>query len=235
MGGIPTNEFCEVQNETQAVVPGLFACGEVAAASLHGLNRLGTNSLLELITLGRVAGERVVAYLKDAKDPAGIPSEAGDIIFNQFSTYLTSGGKENHAQIRDTLRSRMMEKVGIFRTEASLLEAIETLKELRERAQRVQVHTTSLATNQELWQIWELNNLIAVSMVIAYGALERKESRGAHFREDYPERSDEFNYHTLACMPEFGKVIFSKRPIDMSIFEEKGERSELFDYIERKY
>ena len=99
----------------------------------------------------------------------------------------------------------------------------------------IKIGITSLQTNQDLWQIWELNNLITVSMVIAQGALARKESRGAHFREDYPERRNEFNYHTLVWMPEFDKVTLGKRPIDISIFESKGERYELFDYIERKY
>ena len=235
MGGIPTNEFGEVQSDTQTIVPGLFACGEAAAASLHGLNRLGTNSLLELITIGKVTGERVVEYLKDAKDPKTLPSNAGHIIFDQFSTYLNSQGNEKFSQIRDTLRNLMMEKVGIFRTEKFLLEAIESLKALKERAMHIPIGTKSLKTNQDLWQIWELNNLITVSMVIAQGALARKESRGAHFREDYPERSNEFNYHTLISMPEFNKVAFGKRPIDMSLFEAKGEHFELFDYIERKY
>jgi succinate dehydrogenase / fumarate reductase flavoprotein subunit len=235
MGGIPTNEFGEVQRDAQAIVPGLYACGEVAAASLHGLNRLGTNSLLELITMGRVVGEKVIEYLKDAKDPHGPPSDAGHIIFGQFATYLASQGGESFAHIRDTLRNLMMEKVGIFRTEKSLLEAMEKLRELREKAQHMPIGTASLRANQNLWQIWELNNLITVSMVIAQGALARKESRGAHFREDYPERSDEFNYHTLAYMPEFDKLTLGERPIDMSIFEAKGEHCELFDYIERKY
>jgi succinate dehydrogenase / fumarate reductase flavoprotein subunit len=235
MGGIPTNEFGEVQGDNQTIVPGFFACGEVAAASLHGLNRLGTNSILELITLGRVTGERVVEYLKDAKKPKGLPSDAGHIVFDQFSKYLNAHGKEEYGQIRDTLRNLMMEKVGIFRTERSLLEAIESLKELKEMAMHIPIGTTSLRANQDLWQIWELNNMITVSMVIAQGASARKESRGAHFREDYPKRSDEFDYHTLISMPEFNKVTFGKRHIDMSIFEAKGERFELFDYIEREY
>ncbi len=235
MGGIPTNEFGEVQKDAQAIVPGLFACGEAAAASLHGLNRLGTNSLLELITMGRVIGDKVVEHLKDAPEPEGPPSDAGHIVFDQFSTYLASQGTESFAKIRDTLQNLMMEKVGIFRTEKHLLKAIEKLKELREKAKHIPIGTTSLKANQNLWQIWELNNLITVSMVIAHGALARKESRGAHFREDYPERSAEFDYHTFVYMPEFDKITFGKRPIDMSIFEAKGEHFELFDYIERKY
>jgi succinate dehydrogenase / fumarate reductase flavoprotein subunit len=235
MGGIPTNEFGEVQRDPHAIVPGLFACGEVAAASLHGLNRLGTNSLLELITMGRVTGNQVIEYLKEGEEPQGLPSDAGHIVFDQFSTYINSQGTESYAQIRDSLRTLMQEKVGIFRAEKSLMEAIEQLKELKEKATRIPAGTASLRANQNLWQVWELNNLITVSMVIAQGALARKESRGGHYREDYPERSDEFNYHTLVYMPEFGEIAFDKRPIDMSMFEAQGDHYELFDYIERKY
>ena len=89
--------------------------------------------------------------------------------------------------------------------------------------------------NQELIHRWELDNLLTVSMVIVQAALERRESRGAHFREDFPERKDEFNYHTLASMSEFGQVSLGKRPIDMSLFEAKGEHYDRFGLIERKY
>ena len=89
--------------------------------------------------------------------------------------------------------------------------------------------------NQELLQFWELDHLLDISMVIVHSALARKESRGAHNREDYPQRSTEFHYHTLAYMPEYGKVTLGKRPIDMSIFETKGEHYEKFGLIERKY
>jgi len=235
MGGIPTNEFGEVQRDPNLIVPGLFACGEVAAASLHGLNRLGTNSMLELITMGSVTGDQVVAYLRDSEEPQGLPPDAGHIVFDQFSTYINSQGTESYAQIRDSLRTLMQEKVGIFRAEKPLIEAIEKLKELKEKATRIPPGTASLHANQDLWQVWELNNLITVSMTIAQGALARQESRGGHYREDYPVRSDEFNYHTLVYMPRFGEIAFDKRPIDMSIFKAQGERYELFDYIERKY
>jgi succinate dehydrogenase / fumarate reductase, flavoprotein subunit len=235
MGGIPTNEFGEVQRDPNTIVPGLFACGEVAAASLHGLNRLGTNSMLELITMGSVTGDQVVAYLKDVQEPQGLPSDAGHIVFDQFSTYLNSQGTESYARIRDSLRTLMQEKVGIFRAEKPLIEAIEKLKELKEKANRIPPGAASMSANQNLWQVWELDNLITVSMAIAQGAMARKESRGGHYREDYPARSDEFNYHTLVYMPRFGEITFDKRSIDMSIFKAQGERYELFDYIERKY
>ena len=129
----------------------------------------------------------------------------------------------------------MMEKVGIFRTENTLTQALETLKELNEEAHKLRAPGTSLAMNQRLMEIWELNHLIGISAIIAKGALLRKESRGAHFREDYPERRDEFNHHSLVTMPEFDNIIIGKRPIDMSIFEAGEKNYEYYDFIERKY
>ncbi|HID30444.1 MAG TPA: FAD-binding protein [Desulfobacterales bacterium] len=235
MGGAPTNEFGEVQKDASEIVPGLYACGEFAAASLHGHNRLGTNSLLELITMGKVVGERMAAYLHDAEDPGDVPEDAGQHVFGQFSRYLESQGGERYAEIRDALRVLMTEKVGVFRNEEGLAEAIEELKELKERASHVGLSNKSLVMNQESLQFWELDHLLDISMVIAESALARKESRGAHCREDYPERSPDFQYHTLAYMTEYGKVTLGRRPVDMSIFEARGEHCEKFGIIERKY
>jgi len=235
MGGAPTNEFGEVQKDAQQIVLGLYACGEFAAASLHGHNRLGTNSLLELITMGKVVGERVSAYLDDAEYPGDLPQDAGHHVFGQFSDYLESQGNERYGRIRDALRVLMTEKVGVFRNEQTLREAIEKLRELKERAGEIELNSKSLVMNQALLQFWELHHLLDVSMVIASGALARRESRGAHYREDYPERSPEFQYHTLAYMTEFGDVTLGRRPIDMSIFEARGEHFEKFGVIERKY
>ncbi len=235
MGGAPTSEFGEVQKDAKEIVHGLYACGEFAAASLHGHNRLGTNSLLELITMGRVVGERVAANLHDAEDPGDVPRDAGQHVFPQFSRYLESCGKERYARIRDELCVLMTKKVGVFRNEKNLAEAIEKLGELKERAGHTKLAGTSVIMNQELLHFWELDHLLNVSMVIAKSALARKESRGAHYREDYPERNPEFQYHTLAYMTEYGKVTLSRRPIDMSIFEAGGEHYERFAIIERKY
>jgi succinate dehydrogenase / fumarate reductase flavoprotein subunit len=235
MGGAPTNEFGEVERRPGEIVPGLYACGEFAAASLHGHNRLGTNSLLELITMGQVVGERVATYVHDAEDAGPVPQDAGQHVFRRFSRYLESGGHERYAEIRKALKGLMTEKVGVFRTGEGLQEAVEELAELKERAGRMALSGRSLVMNQELLQFWELDHLLEVSMVIASGALVRKESRGAHCREDYPKRSPEFHYHTLAYMTEFGKVTLGKRAIDMSIFEARGEHHEKFGIIERKY
>ncbi len=233
MGGIPTSKFGEVQNSSREIVPGLFAIGECASASFHGFNRLATNSLLELITMGKFAGERVLDYLDEVPDET--PTAKGEATLARFSKYFEASGRDNIGQIRQTMRSLMTEKVGVFRNEAGILQAIESLKELRDRAANTALTTKGLAMNQELVQRWELDNLLAVAMIMAQAALKRKESRGAHFREDFPQREDSFNYHTLITMKEFGKFEFEKRPIDMSLFESGDRYSEKFDLIGRNY
>jgi succinate dehydrogenase / fumarate reductase flavoprotein subunit len=233
MGGIPTNEHGEVQNAANRVVPGLFAVGECACASLHGFNRLGTNSLLELLVMGRYAGERVLSLLKEKQVPA--PKGEGEATLALFTSYLEAQGKENAGQIRQEMRELMTRNVGIFRIEEGMQEAIASLIAFKQQVTEVAISTKDMRMNQELLERWELDNLLDNAMTIAQGALMRKESRGAHFREDYPERSDEFQYHTLVSMTEFGKVSFAKRPIDMSIYESKGEHYEQFRIMPRKY
>ena len=233
MGGIPTNEHGEVQDASNRVVPGLFAIGECACASLHGFNRLGTNSLLELLVMGRSTGERVLSYLKEKQVPT--PKGAGEATLDLFANYLEAHGSENVGMIRQEMRKVMTRKVGVFRNEKGMQEAIASLIVLKQRITEAAIFTKDMRMNQELLERWELDNLLDNAMTIAQGALMRKESRGAHFREDYPERSGEFQYHTLVSMTEFGRVSFGKRPIDMSIHESKGEHYEQFRIMPRKY
>jgi succinate dehydrogenase / fumarate reductase flavoprotein subunit len=233
MGGIPTNAVGEVQRDPDTVLFGIYAAGECGCASFHGFNRLGTNSILELITMGRFVGERVLQALSEA--PAGLPADAGDQTFSRFAGYLASGKEENIDLIREEMRRRMTENVGVFRTEEGLNAAIRALADSAERLRGAALRCRNLKMNQELVQRWELDNLLCVSMVIAQGALRRRESRGGHARVDFPQRSDEFNSHTLATMTEFGKIRFASRPVDMSIFGGQGEHHEKFGLIERKY
>jgi len=233
MGGIPTTEFGEVQNAGGEIIPGLYAVGECAAASFHGFNRLGTNSILELITMGRFVGQRVVESMADQL--AELPADAGKKSFDLFSAYLDQTGKENLEKIREESRALMTEQVGVFRTEEGLAEAIENLKALKKRTANSSLACKSLKMNPELILRWELDNLLSISIVTAMCALNRRESRGGHARKDFPERKDAFNYHTLAAMTEFAKVDLSKRAVDMSIFESKCEYYEKFGIIERAY
>ncbi|MEW6332731.1 MAG: FAD-binding protein, partial [Thermodesulfobacteriota bacterium] len=233
MGGVPTNEHGEVLDTANGVVPGLYAVGECACASLHGFNRLGTNSLLELLVMGRSAGERILASLEEKRAPA--PKGAGEAPLALFAGYLEAGGKENVGRIRQEMREVMTGQVGVFRVEKGIREAIAALVAFRERAARAAIATKGLRMNQELLERWELDNLLDNAMTIAQGALMRKESRGAHFREDYPERSDAFQHHTLVSMTAFGAVSFGQRPVDMSIHESGGENYERFGIVPRTY
>jgi succinate dehydrogenase / fumarate reductase flavoprotein subunit len=233
MGGIPTNSFGEVQRSPDTTIFGLYAAGECGCASFHGFNRLGTNSILELITMGRFVGERVITHM--AEGGGRLPADAGDRTFAQFSGYLENKNEENIEQVREEMRRMMTENVGVFRTEEGLNTAIRTLSAFKERVSRAGLRCKGLPMNQELVQRWEIDNLLSVSMVIAQGALRRRESRGGHARIDFPERRDEFNSHTLAYMVDFGDIRFANRPVDMSIFEAKGEQRDKFGMIERKY
>ncbi|MFC1852152.1 FAD-binding protein [candidate division CSSED10-310 bacterium] len=235
MGGIPTNIDGQVQIDENTIIAGLYAVGECATASLHGHNRLGTNSLLELITLGRTTGEHVADYISQVTINGS--SYSGDFTRSTFDKLLAvSNGSESQFKLRRELTELMNRCVGVFRDEKILLEAIEKLKELKERANHVEIKTKNLVLNQELLVTWELHNLIDVSLGIAASALDRKESRGAHFRLDFPERSDDYHYHTLCWMDQDMNCRLGKRKIDMSIYEtEQGALKEKFGIIERKY
>jgi len=233
MGGISTNEYGEIQTESGQTIAGLYAIGECAAASFHGFNRLGSNSILELITMGKFVADRVLEFLN--QESLNVPEVKGEKYLIQFSRYMCADGQGNIGSIKNEMRTIMTEKVGVFRTEQSISATIEFLKELKSRADSTALSCKSMSMNQELSQRWELDNLLAVAMVICQAACHRKESRGAHFRDDYPERKDLFNYHTVASMMEFGEVELSKREVDMSLFTSKCDHYKQFDVIERKY
>ncbi|THB72343.1 MAG: FAD-binding protein [Desulfobulbaceae bacterium] len=233
MGGIPTTMYGEVQDKNQGVIEGLYAVGECAAASFHGFNRLGTNSILELITMGKLVADRVVEVL--AQTPAAASEMTSSHYREKMSGYLEHGGSESLGQIRFELRALMTEQVSVFRTKAGMTSAITRLHELNRRVTQTKISCRDLKMNQELVQRWELDNLLAVALAIAEAALAREESRGAHFRDDFPERKDEYNYHTLVSMDRFGEIELGRREVDMSVFEAGGEHHEQFSIIERKY
>jgi succinate dehydrogenase / fumarate reductase flavoprotein subunit len=183
--------------------------------------------------MGRFVGEGVVESLSDHLPE--LPGDAGEKSFALFSAYLAQTGEDNLEKIREESRTLMTEKVGVFRTQEGLNEAIETLKALKERAQNTALACSSLKMNPELILRWELDNLLSVSFLTAACALNRRESRGGHARKDFPERKDEFNYHTVAGMTEFANVVLGKRSVDMSIFESNCEHYERFGIIERTY
>jgi len=183
--------------------------------------------------MGKFAGEQVLEHLGQAAPD--LPGDVGERSFSLFSRFMEAGGKDNLGKIREEMRNLMTEKVGVFRTETGLNDALDRLRELKERAHKTALSSQSLLMNQDLIQRWELENLLDNAMVITQGAFNRRESRGGHFRDDYPERDDKLTHHTLAYTEGFGNVQFEKRPVDMSLYEAKGEHYEKFGIIERKY
>ena len=195
MGGIATN----VDGETP--LPGLFAAGECACVSVHGANRLGGNSLLETIVLGARAGRKAARWV--GKQREDLNKLAFRVHLKGFESHLDEilerKGKERCFQVRDELKTVMMSRVGIFRKESDLLIGRERVRELKGRIRRVEVKQKGLAFNNELIQHLELEGMLHVAEVIVEGALARTESRGSHFRLDFPNRDDEhWLRHTLA-------------------------------------
>ncbi|GIV65381.1 MAG: succinate dehydrogenase flavoprotein subunit [Bellilinea sp.] len=222
MGGIPTNKYGEVVVDDQGtVLPGLYAAGECACVSVHGANRLGTNSLVDLVVFGKYAGIKAAEYANGADLPR-LPADPDAGVRRQLDNLLNGSGRERAAQIGRELRKVMMDDVGVFRTEEGLKQAVEKVRELRERYKQVRVSDGGKIFNTELLNTWELGCLLDAALVTAVSALERKESRGAHAREDYPRRDDEnWLKHTLAWLNEDGSVRLGYKPVVITQFAPK--------------
>jgi succinate dehydrogenase / fumarate reductase flavoprotein subunit len=221
MGGIPTNKYGEVVvDDRNTVFPGLYAAGECACVSVHGANRLGTNSLLDLIVFGKHAGLKAAEYAKQA-DFEKLPAEPEADARSQFEVLKNGSGRENAFDIATEMKKVMFDLVGIYRSEADMKEAIEKVKELKERYRQVKVMDTGKIFNTELLNAWELGNMLEISEVVAACALNRKESRGGHSREDFPNRDDKnWLKHTLACKVN-GKVDISYKPVVITKYPPK--------------
>jgi succinate dehydrogenase / fumarate reductase flavoprotein subunit len=221
MGGIPTNKYGEVIVDSKNTpFPGLYAAGECACVSVHGANRLGTNSLLDLVVFGKHAGLRAAEYAKQV-DYTRMPSEAEAAARAQFDTLRHGSGKENAFTINTELKKVMFEDVGIYRNEKGMREALAKVKELQARFKEVCVRDAGKIFNTELLNAWELGNMLEVSEVVAECALNRKESRGGHSREDYPERDDkDWLKHTLVWK-ENGTVRIDYKPVVITKYQPK--------------
>ncbi|GAA2396065.1 succinate dehydrogenase flavoprotein subunit [Streptomyces glaucosporus] len=198
MGGIPTNVMGEVLADNTTVVPGLYAAGEVACVSVHGANRLGTNSLLDINVFGRRAGIAAAEYAATA-DYVDLPEDPAGFVERQVESLRSSEGTERVTEIRKALQETMDKNVMVFRTEQTLKEAVEEIGALRKRYKNVSVQDKGKRFNTDLLEAIELGNLLDLAEVTAVSALARKESRGGHYREDYPNRDDvNFMRHTMA-------------------------------------
>ncbi len=221
MGGIPTDIHGRVvKDKDNVVVEGLYAAGECACVSVHGANRLGTNSLLDLVVFGRRAGQHIAEYIKDA--PTAAVDDSAAEFAQAWIKRVTDGASGTHGgKITDEMQTTMMEKVGIYRNENEMQAAVKELQQLRERYQDVRVQDTSKSFNTDLLEIIELGNLLDLSLITATAALERQESRGAHSREDFKERDDDnWLKHSLAYL-EGDAVRLEYKSVDTSIWEPK--------------
>ncbi|MEU1270517.1 MULTISPECIES: succinate dehydrogenase flavoprotein subunit [unclassified Streptomyces] len=198
MGGIPTNVEGEVLADNTTVVPGLYAAGEVACVSVHGANRLGTNSLLDINVFGRRAGIAAAEYSQKA-DFVELPENPAELVVSTIEQLRTSTGTERVSVLRRELQETMDANVMVFRTEQTIKTAVEKIAELRERYKNVAIQDKGKRFNTDLLEAIELGNLLELAEVMAVSALARKESRGGHYREDYPNRDDvNFMRHTMA-------------------------------------
>ena len=199
MGGIPTDIDGRVIGNTKGeVVQGFYAAGECACVSVHGANRLGTNSLLDLIVFGRRGGKAIGEFLKTAEYPK-LAANAGEKTRAQIAEIKNRQTGEKPAPIRTELQQSMMDDCGIFRTGAGLQRAIDKIAALDERASRVVIDDKGNQFNTDLLEAIELRNLVDTANIVARCALNRTESRGAHSREDFPDRNDhDWLKHTFA-------------------------------------
>ena len=221
MGGIPTDKLGQVViDEHNTVMPGFYAAGEVACVSVHGANRLGTNSLVDIIIFGKYSGLQAAEYANGV-DFQELPADADDFARQQLDAILNSTGTEKAADIANEMKNVMFDHVGVFRTEEGMAQALEKVRELQERLKNVNSTDLGSTFNTELIDIWELGNLLDLAEVTAVSALARKESRGAHAQEDYPKRDDvNWMKHTLAWIKD-GEVVLSYKPVVITKYEPK--------------
>jgi len=222
MGGIPTNKFGEVViDDKNTVFPGLYAAGECACVSVHGGNRLGTNSLLDLVVFGKYAGLKAAEYANQSEFEK-LPVEAESGSKAQFEALKNGSGKENVFKLSNELKKVMFADVGIYRNEKDMLSALEKVRELKARFKDVTVSDTGKIFNTELLNAWELGNMLEIAEVIAMSAANRKESRGGHSREDFPNRDDaNWLKHTLIWNKD-GKLEIGYKPVMITKHQPKA-------------
>jgi succinate dehydrogenase / fumarate reductase flavoprotein subunit len=219
MGGIPTDVDGRVlMDERGSVAQGLFAAGECACVSVHGANRLGCNSLLDLLVFGRRSGLAMKQTISKV-DHRTLSDDSLRAMEERLKKLFNPKGKEKIDEIRQRMQSLMMEKGSVFRNEEGLKEGIEEIQSLKERYKNIGVTDKRKVFNFELMEAMELDHQLALSEVILFSALHRRESRGAHFREDFPNRADRyFLKHTLVFQTPKGPEVKYK-PVKITRFQ----------------
>jgi succinate dehydrogenase / fumarate reductase flavoprotein subunit len=228
MGGIPTNYHGEVVNPTseddEKIVPGLMAIGETACVSVHGANRLGSNSLLDLIVFGRAAAKKAAKLVKPGTKHSNVNKQAIDKIINRLDKIRYSAGKNLPSQLRLNLQKEMQKNVAVFRSEKTLEEGRKNIHSIYKDFSDINLSDKSLKWNTELLETLELENLLTQGIASVESAYNRKESRGAHARDDYPDRNDnEWMKHTIASINDDGIVDINYRKVILTTLTDEVE------------
>lgn len=231
MGGIPTNIKAEVHANSEDIIPGLYAAGEVACVSVHGSNRLGTNSLLDINVFGKRAGMYAAEYAASA-DFLPVPDDAADETLALLNQIRNGEGTEKVGQLRKELQDVMDADMQVFRTEETIHNAVNKIVELEERYKNIQIQDKGKRFNLDLLEGVELGFLLELAKVMSVAALHRKESRGGHFREDYPDRDDaNFMKHSMVYRDETTEM----EGIKGLRFDTKPVTFTRYEPMERKY
>ncbi|MEC9206274.1 MAG: succinate dehydrogenase flavoprotein subunit [Pseudomonadota bacterium] len=231
MGGTPTNYNTEVlkNGSNHSVVEGLMAIGEGACVSVHGANRLGSNSLLDLIVFGRSSSEQALRILKNKpKNYVISGKEEIDKILSRFDEIRNSSGDIATSELRDKMQRTMQRYAPVYRDEKTLIAGVEIMKDIFNSFEKISVTDRSLIWNTDLVETLELNNLIYQSLATLYSAYNRKESRGSHARDDYPDRDDkEWLKHTFIWIDKKGKESFDYKPVQLKTLTNETKTVEL--------
>ena len=221
MGGIPCDIDGHVKKSPEEIVKGFYAAGECACVSVHGANRLGANSLLEALFFGRHVGTHIVEDLENGKlECHEAKEEDADRMLAEIRFCMENNGTESVPKLRAELQESMMANAGVFRTEETLLKQRAILAELKERYKNIRIDDKSKIFNTDLQEAIEFGHMLDYSTFIVEGAIARKESRGAHYRDDYPKRDDEnFLKHTFATMNEDGSIDIEYADVVLGKFE----------------
>jgi succinate dehydrogenase / fumarate reductase flavoprotein subunit len=219
MGGIPVNTDGRVRSGPDSFTEGFFAAGETACVSVHGANRLGSNSLLECVVYGRRTGKAIAHYVQNRKLPEVDEQHYLDTAQQQIQSLLEQPGQYRIAKIRQAFQDCMTDYCGVFRTESLIREGLEKLQGIQAQAQQIYLDDKGKLWNTEITEALELRSLLIVGEMILTSALNRQESRGAHYREDYPDRNDtNFLKHTMAYYSPAG-IDLRYRPVTITLFQ----------------
>jgi succinate dehydrogenase / fumarate reductase flavoprotein subunit len=228
MGGIPTNYHGEVvqlrNGDPDAVVPGLYAIGEAACVSVHGANRLGSNSLLDLVVFGRAVANRAADTIKPDQLHSPLAGDACDKALSRLDRLRNANGGQSTAQIRDKMQRTMQADAAVFRTGETLAEGVKKIRDIHASFADVRVSDRSLVWNSDLIETMELENLLGQALATIVSAENRTESRGAHAREDFPDRNDgEWMKHSLCWVGEGGDTRIDFRPVHLYTLDDDVE------------